>query len=97
MQETIRKMMMFGVGLAAMTRDKIEELVNELVKKGEMSEKEGREFVNDLMEKSRKVTRDLEAKTEEMVAATLKKLNIPTRRELDDLRERVDRLEKREG
>lgn len=95
MQEFIKKMMMFGVGLAAMTREKIEEFVKELVKKGEMSETEGKQFVNDLVEKSKKVTRDIETKTEEMVTATLKRLNIPTRKELDDLRERIEKLEKR--
>jgi len=97
MQEFIKKMMMFGEGLAAMTREKSEELVKELVKKGEMSEKEGKQHVNDLMEKSKKVTRDLETKTEEMVAVTLKRLNIPTRKELDELRERIEKLEKRGG
>ena len=95
MQEFIKKMMMFGVGLAALTREKTEELVKEFVKKGEMSEKERKQLVNDLMEKSKKMTRDLETKTEEMVTTTLKRLNIPTRKELDELRERVDRLEKR--
>jgi polyhydroxyalkanoate synthesis regulator phasin len=95
MQEFIRKMMMFGVGLAAMTREKTEELVKELVKKGEMSEKEGKQLVNDLLEKSKKMTRDLETKTEEMVTVTLKRLNIPTRKELDELRERIEKLEKR--
>jgi len=69
--------------------------VKELVKKGEMSEKEGKQLVNDLMEKSKKMTREIETKTEEMVTSTLKRLNIPTRKELDELRERVDRLEKR--
>jgi polyhydroxyalkanoate synthesis regulator phasin len=95
MQEFIKKMMMFGVGVAAMTREKTEELVKELVKKGEMSEKEGKQLVNDLVEKSKKVTRDLETKTEEMITATLKRLNIPTRKELDELRERIEKLEKR--
>ncbi|MCX5833870.1 MAG: phasin family protein [Deltaproteobacteria bacterium] len=97
MQEFIKKMMMFGVGLAAMTREKTEEFVKELIKKGEMSEKEGKQLVNDLMEKSKKMTRDLEMKTEEMVSATLKRLNIPTRKELDELRERIEKLEKRGG
>jgi len=97
MQEFIKKMMLFGVGLAAMTREKTEEFVKELVKKGEMSEKEGKQLVNDFMEKSKKMTRDLETKTEEMVAATLKRLNIPTRKELDELRERIEKLEKRGG
>jgi polyhydroxyalkanoate synthesis regulator phasin len=95
MQEWMKKMMLFGFGLAAMTREKTEEFVKELVKKGELSEKEGKQLVNDLVEKSKKVTRDLEAKTEEMVTATLKRFSIPTRKELDELKERIAKLEKR--
>jgi polyhydroxyalkanoate synthesis regulator phasin len=96
MQDWMKKMMLFGFGLAAVTKEKTDEFVKELVKKGELSEKEGKQLVNDLVEKSKKVTRDLETKTEEMITATLKRLNIPTRKELDELKERVAKLEKRE-
>jgi polyhydroxyalkanoate synthesis regulator phasin len=47
------------------------------------------------VEKSKKVTRDLEVKMEEMVTATLQRLNIPTRKEVDELKERIAKLEKR--
>jgi poly(hydroxyalkanoate) granule-associated protein len=95
MQDWMKKMMLFGVGLAALTREKTEEFVKELVKKGELSEKEGKQLINDLVEKSKKVTRDLEVKMEEMVTATLQRLNIPTRKEMDELKERIAKLEKR--
>ena len=94
MKDFIKRMMLFGIGLAAMTREKIEEFVNELVKKGEVSEKEGKEMVQELIDKSKKVRKDLEGKMEEVAAATLKKLHIPTRRELDELKERIEKLEK---
>ena len=94
MKDFIKRMMLFGIGLAAMTREKIEEFVNELVKKGEVSEKEGKEMVQELIDKSKKVRKDLEGKMEEVAAATLKKLHIPTRGELDELKERIEKLEK---
>jgi len=94
MKDFIKRMMLFGIGLAAMTREKIEEFVNELVKKGEVSEKEGKEMVQELIDKSKKVRKDLDGKMEEVAAATLKKLHIPTRRELDELKERIEKLEK---
>lgn len=94
MKDFIKRMMLFGIGLAAMTREKIEEFVNELVKKGEVSEKEGKEMVQELIDKSKKVRKDLEGKMEEVAAETLKKLHIPTRSELDDLKERIEKLEK---
>jgi polyhydroxyalkanoate synthesis regulator phasin len=54
MQDWMKKMMLFGVGLAALTREKTEEFVKELVKKGELSEKEGKQLINDLVEKSKR-------------------------------------------
>ena len=96
MFDFIKKTMLVGVGLAAVTREKIEEIVGELVKKGELSEKEGREMVDELVEKSKKVKKDLDKKVEKIVADTLNKLNIPTRDELTALKKKIDKLAKKE-
>jgi polyhydroxyalkanoate synthesis regulator phasin len=37
----VKKSMLIGVGLATLTREKVEQTINELIEKGEMSEKEG--------------------------------------------------------
>jgi len=94
MMDYIKKTMLIGIGLAATTRDKIEESIAELVKKGELSEKEGKEMVNDLLERSKKMREDMEKKIEKVVADTLNRLNIPTKKEMAGLRERVEELEK---
>ncbi|MDO9527988.1 MAG: phasin family protein [Syntrophales bacterium] len=91
----IKKTMLVGVGLAAVTREKIEEIIGELVKKGELSEKEGKVMVDELVEKSKKVKKDLEKKVEKIVADTLNKLNIPTREELTELKKKIQKLEKK--
>jgi len=44
MLDAIHKMFLAGVGLAAMTKDKIDEQVNELVEKGKLTENEGQEI-----------------------------------------------------
>lgn len=94
MFDFIKKTMLVGAGLAAMTREKIEGMVDELVKKGELSEKEGKEMVDELVKKSKSVKKDLEKKVEKIVADTVKKLNIPTRDELTELKEKIERMEK---
>jgi polyhydroxyalkanoate synthesis regulator phasin len=93
MKEFVRKSMLFGIGLATLTREKIEEAVDELIKKGEMSEKEGRETIDDLVKRSKAVTDELAEKVEKMVSETLMKLNIPTRDEYLELKDKVERLE----
>ncbi len=94
MFEFIKKAIFIGAGLASMTADKIEETVNEIVKKGDLTEKQGRELIQELKERSTKVRRELVEKIEKIVNDTLQKLNIPTRKEIEELRERIERLEK---
>jgi len=53
MLDSIHKMFLAGVGLAAMTKDKIDEHIKELVEKGKLSEKEGREIADEMLEKSK--------------------------------------------
>jgi polyhydroxyalkanoate synthesis regulator phasin len=94
MLDFIRKMTLAGAGLAIMTTEKIQEFADELVKKGEMTEKEAREAVNEYVEKSKQAKKDLEWKMEQWVTGFLNRMNIPTRKELDEIKERLARLEK---
>jgi|APIni6443716594_1056825.scaffolds.fasta_scaffold49669_2 poly(hydroxyalkanoate) granule-associated protein len=94
MLDFIRKMTLAGAGLAIVTTEKIQEFADELVKKGEMTEKEAREAVNEYVEKSKQAKKDLEGKMEQWVTGFLNRMNIPTRKELDEIKERLARLEK---
>ena len=80
-----------------MTRDKIEELAKELTEKGEISEKEGKELVGDLLEKSKQARNDLEAKAEDMVQKILEKMDLATQKDIAGLENRIKRLEQKEN
>ena len=94
MLEFIKKAIFIGAGLASMTAEKIEEAVAEIVRKGEISEKQGRELVQDLKERSGKARKDLGEKVEKMIEEALRRLNLPNRREIEELKTRIERLEK---
>jgi len=93
MIDLLKKTILIGIGLASLTREKMEELTDELVRKGELSEKEGRELVDDLLARSKDARKDLEARVEKIMTDTLAKWNIPTRKELAELRQRISVLE----
>jgi len=95
MLDYIRKMTLAGAGLAIMTTEKIQEIMEELVKKGEMTEKEAREAVSEFVEKSKQARKDLEDKIEQMTSGLLNRMNIPTRKEIEEIKERLARLEKK--
>jgi len=93
MLDYIRKMTLAGAGLAIMTTEKIQEIMEELVKKGEMTEKEAREAVSEFVEKSKQAKKDLEDKMEQMATGLLNRMNVPTRKEIEEIKERLTRLE----
>jgi len=97
MFELLKKTIWLGAGLAVMTTEKIEEAVSEIVKKGQLSEKEGKELIADLVEKSKEAKKKLAEKVEKIITLTLQKMNIPSRKEMEELRARLDRLEKGAG
>jgi len=94
MFDILKKTMLFGTGLASMTREKMEKFVDEMVKRGELSEKEGRELVDDLIDRSKKARKDFEEGVTKAVAKTLEKFSIPQRSEIDKILARLDELEK---
>lgn len=94
MFDVLKKMIWLGAGLAVMTTEKIEETVAEIVKKGQLSEKEGKELVAELVEKSKKAQKELKEKVEKIITEALQRLNIPTRKEVEELEARLERLEK---
>lgn len=95
MFDLIKKTLLTGVGLGVMTKDKVEELAKELTRKGDLSEKEGKELIDDLLKKSEQARKDLEAKIEGLVRQAMKKLNVATKKDVAQLDAKIKRLEKR--
>jgi len=93
MLDAIHKMFLAGVGLAAMTKDKIDEHVKELVEKGKLSEKEGREIANEMLKKSKQAKDDLEKQVEKQVQQTLQTLQIASKEDVEKLEARIEKLE----
>ena len=93
MLDSIHKMFLAGVGLAAMTKDKIDEHIKELVEKGKLTEKEGREMADDMLKKSKQAKEDLEKQVEKLVQQTLGTLQIPSKKEVEELAARIEKLE----
>jgi len=93
MLDSIHKMFLAGVGLAAMTKDKIDEHIKELVEKGRLTEKEGREIAEDMLKKSKQAKEDLEKQVEKLVQQTLDTLNVASKEDIEKLTARIEKLE----
>lgn len=95
--DLLRKILVASIGAAVLTREKVEGLVDELVKRGEIASKEGPKLVKELLKESQKAKKELEEKIEEATQKTLKKLRLATRAEIEELKIKLEKLEKKIG
>ena len=92
MFDLMKKGMLAGIGLALKTKDEVEELVQEVQKKSEMSEAEGRKFFEDVQKKYDDTQNKLEKRVEQTVKDFLKKTQIVTTDELKELKKEIREL-----
>lgn len=93
MKETLKNILYTGIGIAFLTKDKIEELKADLVEKGRISQEEGRQFVDDLLRRSEKARDQLDLWINKRVEERIEQVNLATRDELADLRRQVEELQ----
>ena len=94
MQDFIRKVKLVSIGLFYMGKEKVEESVAELIKKGEITEKEGRALVSELVAKSKETTKELEGRIHKVMSDAQDRLHAPLKKEIDVLKKRIAKLEK---
>jgi polyhydroxyalkanoate synthesis regulator phasin len=94
-RDLIERTFLIGVGAAAFTKDRVQELVDEFVRRGELSSDEGREMVDRLVARSRHEARSAVRRYDSTLQGALRDLGLATRRELEDLEMRVRQLEHR--
>ena len=92
MFDLMKKGMLAGIGLALKTWDEVEKMVQEVQEKGEMSETEGRKFLDEVQKKYEEAQGKLEKRVEQTVKDFLKKTQIVTSDELKDLKKEIREL-----
>ena len=94
-RDLIERTFLVGVGAAAFTKDRVQELVEEFVRRGELSTEEGRDLVERLVARSRDEAKSAMKKADSSVHGALRDLGLSTRREVEDLELRLRQLEHR--
>ncbi len=92
MFELIKKMSYVSLGLAVMTKSKAEEMGKALIMKGELKEKEGMEFVQELLKKSEEGKNEIEGQVTKFVTDTIDKINVFNYTDMGKLKKEIKGL-----
>ncbi len=91
----LEKVILSGLGLASLTQDKVQKLVDELVKEGELSDKDGALLAKKAMDSFEKSRKEMEKRTQMTVKEVVEKFDIPSKKEIAALEKKIDELTKK--
>ncbi len=91
--EIFRKMALFGIGTIAISQEKIEEFVQEMVKKGEINREEGKKFVLEVLLEKERQCKAFEEKINKKVKDVVENSGAATKKDVDDLSSRMEKIE----
>jgi polyhydroxyalkanoate synthesis regulator phasin len=94
-REVVERTLLVGVGAAGLTADKLQAVVDDLVKRGQLTSKEGREVVEDLASRSRTEAKSALGRADSSLQGAFKEMGLAGRRDLEDLDFRLRQLEHR--
>ena len=85
MFETLRKILLFGLGAAAVSADKMREVIDDLVKRGEITAEEGRKMFEEMMARSEEERRKMNERVRTQIRDMLKEIGVADRAQIATL------------
>lgn len=89
--DVARNAVLAGFGI----QEKVKELVDDLVKKGELSESQGAKLMKEWADKADKGSSELCKTISDAVSTTLDKMKIPTKDDFDKMNQKIEEISER--
>jgi polyhydroxyalkanoate synthesis regulator phasin len=90
----IKQLLLIGVGTTSLVAEKLREVSEQWVKDGKIDPNQAKGFVDDLMAQLKNEQGNFEVQLERQMRNLLQDLGVPRQSEMDELRGRIDRLER---
>ena len=90
----LKQLLMMGVGTTSLVAEKIKEASEQLVKDGKLDPEGAKAFADNLMNQFNSDPQNFQKNMERQMKHVLQDLGVPSQAEIDELRGRIDRLER---
>ncbi|MCL1472581.1 phasin family protein [Argonema antarcticum] len=90
----MKQLLLIGVGTTSLVAEKIREVSDEWVKDGKIDPDQAKGMVDDLMQQLKGDQGNFEAQMQRQIRNMMQDLGVPRQSEVDELRGRIDRLER---
>ena len=93
MIELIKKAMFTGLGVASLTKEKVEEIGRDFIEQGKLSQQEGEKLMEELRARADESKHEIKKQIESRVEEILKKMNLVRMSDLDELKLQIKELQ----
>jgi polyhydroxyalkanoate synthesis regulator phasin len=93
--ETLRKVLLASIGAFALGLEEVEAFLNKLVERGEIAEQDAKNLINEMKSKRKKDAKMAEEEINKRVEEVLKRMNVPTKTDIDSLSKKMTSLSKK--
>ncbi len=94
MIDLVKKAMLTGIGVASLTKDKIEDIAKDFAQKGKLSEQEGEKLVREMVSKTEESKEELKKQINTMVEKALAKTEFVRAADIEELHGEIASLRK---
>ena len=94
MADIIEKGLFLGLGALALTREKAEVLVNELIEKGKLTREDSKNVIDELMSRAEDEKKALEERIDKALDSAVERLSLATTKDIDQLKKQLKKIEK---
>ncbi len=91
----LQQLLLIGVGTTSLITDKVRTLTDEWVKEGRLNPDQAKAMLDDVVNHLKSDASGLDGAVQRQFQQFLEELGVPQQREMDELRGRIDRLERR--
>jgi polyhydroxyalkanoate synthesis regulator phasin len=91
MPDLLRKSILFGLGAIHLTKEKVEEYVNTLVKENNINEEEGKKIVQEVLDKTNEYKNKQYDSIKKVVEDVLREMGVATKKDIDDLASKINK------
>jgi polyhydroxyalkanoate synthesis regulator phasin len=80
------------VGVFTMTKERSQELVDEMIRRGELNRDESKQMVDKLVRRGQEEQEKLRQLVRQEVSVAIRELNLATKEDVEALKEKLDKL-----
>ena len=94
-RESVERLLLAGVGAAALTKERVDELADDLSRRGQLTREEARDAIDEAIHRWRGDALRVSERASTSVTAVIRELGLVTRREWEELELRLAQVEHR--